>query len=49
MAKIHHFKYTYELKGFKKAVSANSFWLNVEVFLMIITIPFKQTKAKPTY
>lgn len=30
--KIRYLRYNYELKGFKKTVSANSFWLNVEVY-----------------
>jgi Fic family protein len=30
--KIRHIRYNYELKGFKKTVSANSFWLNMEVY-----------------
>jgi Fic family protein len=30
--KIRHLRYNYELKGFKKTVSANSFWLNMEVY-----------------
>ncbi|MBL7739281.1 MAG: Fic family protein [Chitinophagaceae bacterium] len=30
--KLRHIQYNYELKGFKKTVSANSFWLSVEVW-----------------
>lgn len=30
--KIKHIRYNYELRGFKKTVSANSFWLNMEVY-----------------
>jgi Fic family protein len=30
--KIRHIRYNYELRGFKKTVSANSFWLNMEAY-----------------
>lgn len=30
--KLRHIRYNYELKGFRKTVSANSFWLSAEVW-----------------
>lgn len=48
--KLRHIRYNYELKGFKKTVSANSFWLNVEVYFndYNYTIQTDRNRQQPT-
>ena len=48
--KFRHLRYTYELKGFKKNVSANSFWVNLEVFFneYNYVIQTDRNRANPT-